>query len=43
VAVLEEVDAHGDDLTLEVVRSCSHWMPDERPDLIANRAMALFG
>ena len=43
VAVLEEVEAHGDDLTLEVVRGCSHWMPEERPDLIADRAMALFG
>ena len=43
VAILEEVEAHGDDLTLEVVRGCSHWMPEERPDLIADRAMALFG
>jgi pimeloyl-ACP methyl ester carboxylesterase len=42
VAVLEEVEAHGDDLTLEVVTGCSHWMPEERPDLIADRAMALF-
>ena len=43
LAVLEEVEAHGDDLTLEVVRGCSHWLPEERPDLIADRAMALFG
>jgi pimeloyl-ACP methyl ester carboxylesterase len=43
LAVLEELEAHGDDLTLEVVRGCSHWMPEERPDLIATRARALFG
>lgn len=43
LAVLEEVEVHGDDLTLEVVRGCSHWLPEERPDLIADRAMALFG
>jgi pimeloyl-ACP methyl ester carboxylesterase len=43
LAVLEEVQVHGDDLTLEVVRGCSHWLPEERPDLIADRAMALFG
>jgi pimeloyl-ACP methyl ester carboxylesterase len=41
--VLEEVEAHGDDLTLEVVKECSHWMPEERPDLIADRASTLFG
>jgi pimeloyl-ACP methyl ester carboxylesterase len=43
VALLEDVEAHGDDLTLEVVGDCSHWMPEERPDLIADRARALFG
>jgi pimeloyl-ACP methyl ester carboxylesterase len=43
VAVLEEVEAHGVDLTLEVVKGCSHWMPEERPDLIADQARALFG
>jgi pimeloyl-ACP methyl ester carboxylesterase len=42
VAVLEEIEAHGADLTLEVVEGCSHWMPEERPDLIADRARALF-
>jgi pimeloyl-ACP methyl ester carboxylesterase len=42
VAVLEEIGAHGADLTIEVVDGCSHWMPEERPDLIADRARALF-
>jgi pimeloyl-ACP methyl ester carboxylesterase len=31
LAVLEEIEAHGADLTLEVVYGCSHWMPEERP------------
>jgi pimeloyl-ACP methyl ester carboxylesterase len=43
LALLQDIEAHGDDLTLEVVRGCSHWMPEERPDLIADRALALFG
>ena len=41
--VLEDIEAHGDDLTLDVVRGCSHWIPEERPDLIAGQARALFG
>jgi pimeloyl-ACP methyl ester carboxylesterase len=43
LALLEEVEAHGDDLTLDVISGCSHWMPEERPDLIAEQARALFG
>jgi pimeloyl-ACP methyl ester carboxylesterase len=43
IALLQDIEAQGDDLTLEVVRGCSHWMPEERPDLIAERALALFG
>ncbi|HLM20176.1 MAG TPA: hypothetical protein VK390_01475 [Propionibacteriaceae bacterium] len=42
VAVLEGIEAHGVDLTLEVVEDCGHWMPEERPELIADRARALF-
>ena len=41
-AVLEEIESHGADLTLEVVEGGGHWMPEERPDLIADRARALF-
>jgi pimeloyl-ACP methyl ester carboxylesterase len=43
VAVLDDIEAHGPDLVLEVVEGCSHWIPEERPDLIADRARALFG
>ena len=43
LAVLDGLEAHGDDLALEVVRGCSHWIPEERPDLVAGQARALFG
>lgn len=43
LALLEGLEANGDDLTLEIVRGCSHWLPEERPDLVADRALALFG
>jgi pimeloyl-ACP methyl ester carboxylesterase len=43
LALLEDLEANGDDLTLEIVRGCSHWLPEERPDLVADRALALFG
>jgi pimeloyl-ACP methyl ester carboxylesterase len=43
LALLQDIEAHGDELALEIVRGCSHWMPEERPDLIADRALALFG
>jgi pimeloyl-ACP methyl ester carboxylesterase len=43
LAAVEEVAAHADDLTLEIVGGCSHWMPEERPDLVADRARVLFG
>ena len=43
LAVLDDIEAHGDDLALEVVRGCGHWIPEERPDLIADQARALFG
>ena len=42
VRLLDGIEARGADLTLEVVEGCSHWMPQERPELIADRARALF-
>ena len=42
VGLLDGIEARGADLTLEVVEGCSHWMPQERPELIADRARALF-
>jgi pimeloyl-ACP methyl ester carboxylesterase len=42
-AVVQQIEAHGDDLVLEVIGGCSHWLPEERPGLVADRARALFG
>jgi pimeloyl-ACP methyl ester carboxylesterase len=42
VGLLDGIEARGADLTLEVVEGCSHWMPEERPELIADRARSLF-
>jgi hypothetical protein len=28
---------------LRLRQGCSHWIPEERPDLIADQARALFG
>ena len=41
VVVLEEIEAHGADLTLEVVEGSATGC-QERPDLITDRARALF-
>ena len=43
LALLQDIEAHGDDLTLDVVRGCGHWMLEERPNLIADQARTLFG
>ena len=42
LAYLDGVEAHGDDFTVELIPGCGHWTPEERPDLVANRARALF-
>jgi pimeloyl-ACP methyl ester carboxylesterase len=33
-------DRHADDLTVELVAGCGHWIPAERPDLVAERALS---
>lgn len=35
-------EAHCDDLSLEVVDRASHWIVDERPDVVVERALELF-
>jgi pimeloyl-ACP methyl ester carboxylesterase len=32
-----------DDLSVEVVRACGHFLPEERPDLVAERARSFLG
>jgi pimeloyl-ACP methyl ester carboxylesterase len=34
-------ERHADDLTIELVPDCGHWIPAERPDLVAERVLAL--
>jgi pimeloyl-ACP methyl ester carboxylesterase len=33
-------ERHADDLTVELVAGCGHWIPAERPDLVAERALS---
>ena len=39
---LRGVEAHGDDIQVELVPDCGHWTPEERPQLVAERARAHF-
>jgi pimeloyl-ACP methyl ester carboxylesterase len=34
---------HADDMQLELVEGCGHFIADEAPDLVADRALAFFG
>jgi pimeloyl-ACP methyl ester carboxylesterase len=36
-------EAHGDDFTIELVPGCGHFLPEERPHLVVERALELFG
>jgi pimeloyl-ACP methyl ester carboxylesterase len=35
-------ERHADDMTVEVVENCAHFIPEERPELVAERAATLF-
>lgn len=35
-------ESHVDDLTVELVENCGHFMPEETPELVVDRAVALF-
>lgn len=39
---LEGFEEHADDMRLEQVADAGHFLPDERPDLVAQRALELF-
>jgi pimeloyl-ACP methyl ester carboxylesterase len=41
--LLEGAEREADDLTVEIVPDCGHFVPEERPQLVAERARALFG
>jgi pimeloyl-ACP methyl ester carboxylesterase len=34
---------HADDMRIELVPGCGHFIADERPDLVADRALSFFG
>jgi pimeloyl-ACP methyl ester carboxylesterase len=40
--LLAGYEAHADDMEIELVTDCGHFIADERPDLVAERAQALF-
>ena len=39
-SLLSGRERYADDLTIEIVPSCGHWMPAERPDLVAERLLS---
>jgi pimeloyl-ACP methyl ester carboxylesterase len=41
--LLEGAEREADDLTVETIPGCGHFMPEQRPELVAERALALFG
>jgi pimeloyl-ACP methyl ester carboxylesterase len=41
--LLEGAEQYADDLTVEIVPGCGHFVPEERPELVAERALAHFG
>jgi pimeloyl-ACP methyl ester carboxylesterase len=41
-AFLPGFEPHADDMALHVVERCGHFIPEERPELVAERAAALF-
>lgn len=42
-ALLEGWQAHADDMTVEVLEGVGHFVPEEAPEAVAERAVALFG
>ena len=41
--LLDGAEREADDLVVEIVPDCGHFVPEERPALVAERARALFG
>jgi pimeloyl-ACP methyl ester carboxylesterase len=41
--LLEGAERGADDLAVEIVPDCGHFVPEEQPELVAQRARALFG
>ncbi len=43
LAYLDGLETRGDDVRVELVDGCGHWTPEERPELVADRALTFFG
>jgi pimeloyl-ACP methyl ester carboxylesterase len=41
--LVEGAERDADDLTVEIVPGCGHFLPEEAPQLVAERALTLFG
>jgi pimeloyl-ACP methyl ester carboxylesterase len=41
-SLLAGYEKHADDMKVELVPGCGHFIADERPDLVADRARAFF-
>jgi pimeloyl-ACP methyl ester carboxylesterase len=41
--LVEGAEREADDLTVEIVPGCGHFLPEEAPQVVAKRALALFG
>jgi pimeloyl-ACP methyl ester carboxylesterase len=41
--LLEGAEQYADDLAVEILPGCGHFVPEERPEIVAERALALFG
>jgi pimeloyl-ACP methyl ester carboxylesterase len=41
--LVEAAEREADDLVLEIVPDCGHFLPEEAPQVVAERALALFG
>ncbi len=41
-AYLTAGESHGEDFLIELVPGCGHFMPEERPDLVVQRALGFF-
>lgn len=42
-ALLRGHEGHADDLSIELVQDSGHFLPEERPDIVASRARERFG
>lgn len=39
-AIVQDLAAHGDDVTIEVIPGAGHFVPEERPDLVRDRVLS---